>query len=109
MAHVTFDDDFLDVPGRDHAPVRVPAHGVGERTAGQVPDVEIQAAFHHLLKDAGTITRDDLFISTARTFGWNRRGQDITQRLDWVLRRLRERGEISVNGETISRRSSGER
>lgn len=105
QANVTFEDDFLDVPNRSSTAVRVPENGVGHRNAGHVPEVEIEGAFNNLLNDAGAVKMEDLFISTARTFGWNRRGQDISSRMDRVLRRMRERGEVAVHGDMVSRQA----
>ncbi|KGN37504.1 DUF3320 domain-containing protein [Knoellia subterranea] len=102
QANVTFNDEFLDIPGRSDATVRVPTDdGAGLRTAGQVPDIEIRIAVTNLLKDAGTVSYEDLMTATARVFGWNRRGQDITSRLDWVLRRMRENDTISLEGGAV--------
>jgi len=102
QANVTFEDDFLDIPVRADAPVRVPTDdGVGVRTAGQVPDIEIRNALTNLLTDAGTVSHDDLMTATARIFGWNRRGQDITVRLEWVLRRMRESGTVRIEGGSV--------
>jgi hypothetical protein len=102
QANVTFEDDFLDMPVRLDTPVRVPTDdGDGVRTAAQVPESELRNAMTSLLKDAGTVTRDELMTATARVFGWSRRGQDISTRLDAVLRRMHANGHLSLQGDTV--------
>lgn len=101
QANVVFEDDFLDMPVRMDTPVRVPANGNGHRTAAQVPDGEIRNALANLLKDAGTVSEDDLHRAAAKVFGWNRRGQDITARLNGVLREMRRNGTVALDGETV--------
>ena len=90
QANVIYEDDFLDTPLRRTNPVRVPEDGRWQRTADQIPEAELQAALTNLLRDAGTATEAELCTATARIFGWNRRGPDITNRLQLVLKRMNE-------------------
>ena len=101
QADVVFTDDFLDIPVRVDVVVRVPTDGEGQRTVGQVPEVELNNALANLLKDAGVVSRSELFTAGARLFGWNRRGQDITSRLSWVLGRMPQNGVVIVSGEAV--------
>jgi hypothetical protein len=102
LADVDFSDGFLDIAMRTDPPVRVPNDfEEGRRTAEQVPEVELRAAMTHILDGAGSATKDELFTATARIFGWNRRGSDITARLTHVLTRARAGGELTVQGEIV--------
>lgn len=101
QAAVIFTDDFLDVPVRNGSTVRVPADGEGQRTVAQVPESELRNALTFLLRDAGTVSQGELFTATARIFGWNRRGPDITNRLTWVLRRMSEDGQVTVDFDEV--------
>ena len=97
LANVVYDKDFLDIPVRMDTPVRVPGDdGAGMRTAGQISEAELSNAMTHLLRDGGTVTREELMTTTARLFGWNRRGQDITARLDHVLQQMHRDGRATV-------------
>lgn len=55
-----------------------------------------------LLREAGTLTAEDLTISVARVFGWNRRRQDIARRLDTILARMRRSKEVTVQAGLVS-------
>lgn len=80
--------DFLDVVDRQHFPVRVPTGPDTTRVVAYVPDAELQNALKHLLHAAGGVSLDELRTGTARVFGWNRVGSDISERLTDVLRHM---------------------
>jgi hypothetical protein len=71
LAHVVRDGDFIDVPGRLVASVRVPSDEV-QRKVEQVADSELDLAITNLVKSGGTVNHDDLMTATARIYGWNR-------------------------------------
>ncbi|PKW25732.1 DUF3320 domain-containing protein [Phycicoccus duodecadis] len=100
-AEVTVVGDFVDVPSRRAFPVRVPVPGVTARTAGQVPDVELEEALVNLLRDSGRVDVEELLTATARIFGWGRRTQDMTRRLLDVVGGMSERGGVTREGATI--------
>jgi hypothetical protein len=84
---VVRDGDFVDVPNRPVTTVRTPADAVA-RTVDQVAGDELAAGLSNLVRDAGTVTQDDLTAAAARLFGWTRRGPEITTRLDYAVAAL---------------------
>ena len=84
LAEVIRDGDFIDIPNRPLVSVRTPADAVA-RTVDQISQSELAIALRNLVNDGGTVSRDDLMTATARVYGWNRRGPDITARLSFVI------------------------
>jgi very-short-patch-repair endonuclease len=101
LAHVVRDDDFIDVPGRTVASVRVPAHDF-QRKVEQVADSELDMAITSLVRSGGTVNQDDVMTATARIYGWNRRGPEITARLTGVIKRLLANGTLTGNAAALS-------
>jgi hypothetical protein len=64
------------------------------RSAAEVPQVELEAALVHLVRDARRVTEDELTSRAAALFGWQRRGVDIHAALDRALTRLLSTGRI---------------
>jgi len=92
-AEVIRDGDFIDVPDRPYVDTRVPGDGVA-RTVEQICPDELATALVNLVNDGGTVSRDDLMTATARVYGWNRRGTDITTYLLFVIDALLDNGSI---------------
>jgi hypothetical protein len=75
--------------------VRIPSSEDDDvRGIFEVPPEEIEHALERLVDDAHAITQDDLTTTTARLFGWRRRGSDIQTALDRSVDRLVERGRL---------------
>ena len=55
----------------------------------------------NLLQDAGRVDADELFTATARIFGWGRRTQETTRRLEQVLSAAADRGRIAREGSDV--------
>lgn len=85
--------DFLTVPGTSVDRVRTPSETTLRRV-DQVHPAELSRAIRLLLAEMGSATSEQLTIATARLFGWNRTGSEIQTRLDAMLDRLLEKGEI---------------
>ncbi len=100
-AGVLVDGDFLSVPGTAVA-VRTPHDGV-DRPVAHVADAELAAALQGFVRDAHGVSADDLLTATSRLFGWGRRTQDMTSRLERVLQGLVDGGHVtgSRNGLTM--------
>lgn len=94
-------DEFIDVPDRLPVSVRIPGDGVG-RTVEQISEEELATALRNLVRDGGTVSRDDLMTATARVYGWNRRGTDITARLSLVVNWLLADGTFTEDSAALS-------
>jgi hypothetical protein len=55
------------------------------RTVEQVADVELAEALSQLVRASAGVTRDDLTTAVARLYGWNRRGPEISARLNRLV------------------------
>ena len=84
LAEVIRNGDFIDMPNRPLVSVRTPTDAVA-RTIDQISQGELAIALRNLVNDGGTVSQDDLLTATARMYGWNRRGRDITVRLTFVI------------------------
>jgi len=65
------------------------------RTIGEIPTEEIAKAVAILLKEGGTMTRDDLVLETSRLIGYQRRGKRIEERVQGAIELLEDRGAVS--------------
>jgi hypothetical protein len=87
LAGVIRDGDFLTLPDAPHPAVRTPTQAC-ERTIEQVHDQELAQALTNLVRDAHSISQDELTTRTARIYGWTRRGPDITNRMASLINAL---------------------
>jgi hypothetical protein len=89
------DRDTFSIVGSETWVVRTPDDDPRtRRSAAEVPQVEIEAALVHLVRDARRVTPDELTSRAAALFGWQRRGADIQAALDRSLTRLLSTGRI---------------
>ncbi len=80
---------FLTLPGGSSIHVRTPSDRT-IRKAEQIHHEELAAAMLLLLSEMGSATGDQLIVSAARLFGWNRTGSNIQDRLEPVIEALVE-------------------
>ena len=85
----TSDQFDIRVPGRDER---------SKRDVRLIPPEELREAIHRLLCDARLASDDELLISVARIFGWDRTGAKIHAALDAAIAKLEGQGWI-VRGE----------
>lgn len=85
--------DFLTIPGTSVDRVRTPSETT-QRRVDQIHPAELKRAIRLLLAEMGSATSEQLTTATARLFGWTRTGSEIQTRLDAMLDRLLEKGEI---------------
>jgi very-short-patch-repair endonuclease len=71
------------------------------RKVSDVPPEEIRLAVLGLLTDAITAERDELTASTARLFGWSRRGADIGRALDQAVTLLIRENLVTRDGQLL--------
>lgn len=101
---VKVQDGFIWAGERpDSVPIRVNTDQAS-RSINEIPHEELAKAAH-LLLDAGTrMTREDLVLEVARLIGYQRRGQNITDRIDAAIDVLLEEGcastDIGADGST---------
>jgi len=93
LANVVRDGDFVTVPERDGAVARTPVPACA-RTVEQIADAELAAALLQLVQASAGVTRDDLTTAVARLYGWNRRGPDISARLNNLISDLVADGKL---------------
>lgn len=94
---------FLTLKGRGVISVRVP-DGVDPdtfRKVDEVPDSEMELAIRNVVSDGRSVTREELTRHVARLFGWQRRGSDITHRLDLTVDRMIRAGHLSRSDDRI--------
>jgi hypothetical protein len=94
LANVVRDGDFVTVPDRHGAVVRTPVAACA-RTVEQIADSELAAALLQLVQASAGVTRDDLTTAVARLYGWNRRGPDISARLNSLISNLVADGKLN--------------
>ena len=76
---------------RQEVLVRTPTRAC-TRSVEQVHNQELALALISLVHDARSISQDELTTRIARLYGWNRRGSDITSRMDILISVLRRNG-----------------
>jgi hypothetical protein len=84
LADVVRHGEFVTVPERDSTIVRTPVPAC-TRTIEQIADTELAAALLQLVQASAGITHDDLTVAIARLYGWNRRGPEISARLNRLV------------------------
>lgn len=92
--------DFLldpDVP----VTVRTPTD-LCQRPISQVHESELDLALLKLVSDAAGIGQEELTTRTARIYGWERRGPDITSRLQERIASLIARGLLTGTPDTLT-------
>jgi very-short-patch-repair endonuclease len=100
-AEVIRNGDFIDIPLRDFVTARTPTDTVA-RTVEQICPDELANALVNLVNDGGTVNKVDLMTGTARVYGWNRRGTDITTYLSFVIDALIENGSITGDASALT-------
>lgn len=92
------DGDFVMTPElhADLQPVtvRTPTQNC-QRDIQQIHDKELAEALRGLTRDAGGISQDDLTAAVAKIYGWNRRGSDISARLNSLIEDLLQKGQLT--------------
>lgn len=84
----------IRVPGRDEQ---------SKRDVRLIPPEELQEAIHRLLSDAHMAADDDLLISVARLFGWDRTGPKIHAALDAAIAELENEGWVERGEDNLLR------
>jgi very-short-patch-repair endonuclease len=84
----------IRVPGRDEQ---------SRRDVRLIPPEELQEAIHRLLCDARMAADDELLISVARLFGWDRTGAKIHAALDAAIAELENQGWVERGDEGLLR------
>lgn len=100
VAGVRREGEWLHATDGGAVRVRTPIDDC-RRTVDQIHESELQAALFQLVRDAGGAGWDELSVSASRLFGWNRRGRDITDRLDTMLQHVVDAGRIDRVGDQL--------
>jgi hypothetical protein len=106
-AGAVFSGDFIMTADAGPVTVRTPT-ALCARAIEQVHDHELALALVNLVRDVGGISRDDLTVSTARLYGWNRRGPDISSRLEALIDQLVHDGVLAGTAENLTSVARGE-
>jgi hypothetical protein len=106
-AGVIRDGGFITTAETRQPAVRTPTRAC-QRTIEQVHDHELTLALVGLVRDAASISQDELTTRAARLYGWTRRGPDITSRLGALISGLLAQNILTGNPEnlTIGRKHS---
>jgi Protein of unknown function (DUF3320) len=94
LADVVQDGNFITAPDRDGVLVRTPVAACA-RSVEQVADTELATALLQLVQASAGVTHDDLTTAVARLYGWNRRGPDISTRLNHLVSDLAAAGRLA--------------
>ena len=73
-----------------------------QRAITQVHESELDLALLKLVSDAAGISQDELTARTARIYGWERRGSDITPRLDERISALLATGQLTGTPDNLT-------
>jgi hypothetical protein len=101
VAGVLRDGEFICLTGAPPAVVRKPVPAC-QRSIDQIHDHELRLAMVNLVSDAGGISYEELTTRIARLYGWNRRGPDITNRMNTVVDRLLADGALAGSRESLT-------
>jgi REase_MTES_1575/AAA domain/Protein of unknown function (DUF3320) len=91
LAGVIRESDFLMPASPQDVFVRTPTQACA-RSVEQVHGQELALALIGLVRDARSISHNELTTGVARLYGWNRRGPDITSRMDALISALLRNG-----------------
>jgi very-short-patch-repair endonuclease len=96
------DDGFLDTKFSQLRTVRVPTEEPDtQREAKHVPQSEIQLAITSIVREANTVTHDEVSRHVAALFGWRRRGPDVRAKLEEAIAALARNGTLMDDGEHL--------
>lgn len=88
-------DDFLWIKGADNIKARVPlSNDVGVRTIAHISKEEIAEAMLQIISKSIGITTTDLYLVTARVFGFSRTGGNINYAMQQSCEYLIESGVV---------------
>ncbi|CAM4473564.1 DUF4011 domain-containing protein [Paenibacillus tarimensis] len=92
-------DDFLWIKGADNIKARVPlSTDVGVRTIAHISKEEIAEAMLQIVSKSIGITTNDLYLLTARAFGFSRTGGNINHAMQQACNYLIESGIVRNSG-----------
>ncbi|WP_407311770.1 DUF4011 domain-containing protein [Desulfosporosinus sp. SB140] len=86
--------DFCWVKGTNKIPVRITKQNDTGRKINYISTEELAEAMFQIANKCFGIVRDDLYVATARTFGFNRTGGNITQAMQKACEYLIETGRV---------------
>jgi very-short-patch-repair endonuclease len=93
-------------PKGDNFTLRVRRANTGEegttRNIEFIPDEEIELAMQNIVRDAISITEEDLITQVARVFGFDRTGENIRERIEWNVRQVIQEGTLVRKGDRIA-------
>jgi hypothetical protein len=99
---VAHEDEFWSVPGRAVGFIRNRRRAaLLLRRAAMIAPAEYQFAISAALKEAVAVSLDDLIIQTARLFGFDRTGPDLTREIERQVKLLVQIGTIVYDGEKL--------
>lgn len=94
--------EFLWIKGVESIKARVPiANDVGLRTITYISKEEISEAMLEIVSKSIGITTNDLYLATARAFGFNRTGSNIINAMQHACEYLIEAGVVKNSGGKI--------
>ncbi|MEG2001316.1 MAG: hypothetical protein RR053_07995, partial [Evtepia sp.] len=88
--------DYLWVKGREVVVVRIPSKELVQRPITRICMEEIAEAMYAVASATAGMTRKDLYLATARVFGFSRTGGRITDSMEAAYDYLRSCGRIKA-------------
>lgn len=93
--------DFCWIKDTNKVPVRIPQPYDTGRKINYLSTEELAEAMFQISNKSFGIAQDDLYVATARTFGFNRTGGNITQAMQKACEYLIEIGRVRNSGGKI--------
>lgn len=89
-------DGFLWYKGQKSVKVKIPPNGIPSRKIEYISTEELSEAMFTIVKHSYSIEKYDLFMLTARVYGFNRTGKTISNCMERALGMLFEQNKVSV-------------
>jgi very-short-patch-repair endonuclease len=95
-------DDFCWPTAARKAEVRIPKDDCGNRPITYISTDELAEAMYEIADKSFGIKRDDLFVTTARLYGFNRTGGNITLALQLAMDKLDEDQKVNITNDKVT-------
>ena len=95
-------NDFCWPVGIEKAEVRIPDGESGSRPISYISTEELAEAMYKIADKSFGIKKEDLFVATARIYGFSRIGGNITQALQLALDELNAHQKVNIANDKVN-------